>query len=85
MNETIEQISQWVHEYYEGYQKYMTKYHLELFNKFYQNIHPPQRIGGGCHIGKSARNTDEDYAEILKISKEFSEKYPNPIDFPKEF
>jgi hypothetical protein len=84
-NESIEQTQQWIGEYYRGYQQYMLKHYPELFNKFYQNIHPPQRIGGGVMIGKSARNTDDDYAEIMKISREFSDLYPNPINFPKEF
>ena len=83
-NENIEQIQKWVHEYFQGYVKFMHKHHLELFNKFYQNIHPPQYIGGGILLGKSAKNTDEDYAEIMRITKEFCDQYPNPVDFPKE-
>jgi hypothetical protein len=81
----MNQIEIWITEYFAGYVKYMSKHHPELFNKFFQNIHPPQHIGGGILLGKSARNTDQEYAEIMKITKEFCTKYPNPIDFPSEF
>jgi hypothetical protein len=83
--DNIEQTQQWVHEYFDGYVKFMSKYHKELLGKFFQNVHPPQHIGGGVLIGRSARNTDEDYAEIMRVSKEFCEKYEHPINFPKEF
>ena len=85
MDENIENIGRWSSEYFAGYVKYMSKYHQELFNRFYQNIHPPQKIGGGVMVGRSARNTDEEYDEIMGITKEFCNKYDNPIDFPKEF
>lgn len=85
MNDNIENISRWVSQYFDGYVKYMRKYHPDLFDKFYNNILPPQRIGGCVHIGQGAKHSDEDYAEIMKISKEFCEKYENPIDFPKDF
>lgn len=84
-NESIEQIEQWSAEYFQGYYKFMIAHHPELYNKFEKNIHPPQRIGGGPTIGKSARNTEEDYIEILRITKEFCQKYQNPINFPKDF
>lgn len=81
----INEISQWVSQYYAGYDKYMRTHHAELYNKFYMNIHPPQRIGGCVGIMQGRIHSDEDYAEIMKISKGFCEKYPNPINFPREF
>jgi hypothetical protein len=84
-NDNIENIGRWVHEYWQGYLKYMGKNHLALFNKFHQNLQPPQKIGGGILVGKSAKNTDEDHAEILRVTKEFCETYKNPVNFPKEF
>jgi hypothetical protein len=85
MDDNIDNISQWVYQYDEGYTKYMTKYYPELYRKFEMNIHPPQRIGGCMHIGQGRIHSDEDYAEIMKVTKEFCEKYPNPINFPKDF
>ncbi len=85
MNEDIDQITQWVKEYYAGYEKYMLKHHFELYNMFYTNIHPPQRIGGCVGIMQGAKHSNEDYAEIMRISKEFCEKYEHPVNFPKEF
>ena len=84
-NDSIEAITQWVHEYWIGYCTYMQKYHAELYNKFVMNIHPPQRIGGCVGIMQGAIHSDKDYAEIMRISKEFCEKYEHPINFPKEF
>ncbi len=82
---TIEETTQWVHDYYVGYEKYMQKYHSKLYSKFYMNIHPPQEIGGCVGIMKGKIHTDEDYAEVMKISKKFCEKYENPRNFPKDF
>lgn len=81
----IDQISQWVSEYFSGYVRYMTKHHPDLFNKFYTNIQPPQRIGGCIGIMQGKVHSDEDYAEIMKISKEFCQKYEHPVNFPKDF
>lgn len=85
MNDSIENITKWVSEYFTGYDKYMRTYHLELYNKFYNNIMPPQHIGGCVMISQGKIHTDEDYAEIMKVSKEFCEKYEHPINFPKDF
>ena len=84
-NDNIENIGRWVSEYFAGYSKYMTKYYSELFNKFYMNIQPPQKIGGCIGIMKGKIHSDEDYAEIMRITKEFCEKYEHPINFPKGF
>lgn len=81
----IESISQWVGEYWYGYQNYMMKHHGEIFVKFFGNIHPPQKIGGCIGIMQGAIHSDEDYNEIMKITKEFCEKYRNPVNFPKVF
>ena len=83
--DNIENITRWVSEYFSGYDKYMWKHHLELYNKFYMNIHPPQHIGGCVGIMQGKIHSDEDYAEIMKISKEFCEKYKNPSNFPPDF
>ena len=85
MQDDIDSVTKWVSEYYEGYEKYMMKYHRVLYLKFYNNIHPPQRIGGCVGIMQGKVHTNEEYAEIMKISKEFCEKYEHPIHFPKEF
>lgn len=85
MNDDIDGITNWVREYFIGYEKYMLRHHLELYNKFYMNIHPPQRIGGCIGIMQGKIHSDEDYDEIIKITKEFCEKYENPVDFPKDF
>ena len=82
---SVEQVTQWVNEYWTGYFKYMTKYHKELYLKFEMNIRPPQHIGGCVGIMQGKIHSDKDYAEIMKISKEFCEKYENPINFPKDF
>jgi len=84
-SDNIDNVTNWVREYFQGYDKYMRKYHLELYNKFYMNIHPPQQIGGCVGIMQGKIHCDEDYAEIMRISKEFCEKYENPINFPTEF
>lgn len=83
--DNMENIQRWVFAHHEGYHKYMNKYYPELYSKFYINIHPAQRIGGCVGIMQGAKHSDEDYAEIMKISKEFCEKYPNPRDFPQDF
>jgi hypothetical protein len=82
---SIEETTQWVFEYYTGYEKYMRKHHFKLYEMFYMNIHPPQKIGDCVGIMQGKIHTDKDYAEIMKISKEFCEKYENPINFPKDF
>ena len=84
-NNNVDNITIWVSEYFSGYDKYMRKYHLDLYNKFSMNIHPPQNIGGCVGIMKGRIHTDEEYAEIMRISKEFCEKYEHPINFPKDF
>ena len=84
-NDDIDNVTNWVREYYLGYEKFMIKNHPELYNKFYMNIHPPQMIGGGIGIMQGKIHSDKDYAEIMRISKEFCEKYEHPINFPKEF
>jgi hypothetical protein len=85
MEENIDNITRWVKEYFIGYETYMRKYHNELYEEFYKNIHPPQNIGGGVMVGRSSKNTDEDYEKIFKITQDFCLKYENPIDFPKDF
>jgi hypothetical protein len=74
-----------VFDYYRGYESYMQKYHKDLYIKFYTNIHPPRKIGDCVRIMQGAKHSNEDYTEIVRISKEFCEKYPSPADFPKEF
>lgn len=81
----IEQTTQWVSEYWDGYMRYIIKYHPELYLKFATNIFPPQKIGGGIGITKGAIHSEEDYAEIMNITGDFCRKYENPINFPKEF
>ena len=84
MEDNIDNVTKWVTEYYAGYHKFMSKHHLELYNKFYNNIFPPQSIGACVMIGKGSQS-DEDYNEIIKISKEFCETYENPRNFPLDF
>jgi hypothetical protein len=74
-----------VFQYYRGYESYMRKYHGNLFIKFYTNIHPPRKIGDCVRIMQGAKHSNEDYAEIMRITNEFCQKYPSPADFPKEF
>ena len=74
----VDETTRWVDAYNTMYINYMYKNHRELYDKFEKNIHPPQHIGGGPMIGRSARNTDEEYEEIMRISKDFCEKYPEP-------
>lgn len=81
----IDTITAWVSSYYAGYEKYMQKHHNELYQKFYMNIQPPQGIGAGIGIMQGKIHSDEDYTEIMKITREFCLKYENPRDFPKEF
>ncbi len=83
--DNIENIQNWVSAYHEGYHKYMVKNHAELYKKFSMNIFPPQEIGGCIGIMQGAIHSDEDYAEIMKVTGEFCEQYPNPKDFPQEF
>ncbi len=82
---SMEETTQWVNQYWVGYVKYMTKHYPELFEKFDTNIHPPQKIGGCVGIMQGKNHSDKDYAEIMKVSKEFCEKYENPYFFPKDF
>lgn len=84
-NDNIENVTNWVREYWDGYCRYMVKHHPVIFFKFQMNIMPPQKIGGCVGIMQGAIHSDEDYVEIMKISKEFCEKYENPINFPKYF
>lgn len=84
-NHNIEEITKWVNAYHLGYDRYMRKNHFDLYNKFYNNILPPQDIGGCVMISKGKIHSAEDYAEIMKISKYFCEKYNNPQDFPTDF
>ncbi len=81
----IDIITKWVFAYYAGYERYMQKHHLKLYNHFYMNIHPPQKIGGGIGIMQGKIHSDEDYKEIMRITNEFCNQYENPINFPKEF
>jgi len=46
---------------------------------------PPRKIGDPVRIMKGAHHSDADYAEIMRITQEFCDKYPSPVDFPKEF
>ncbi|HLY71891.1 MAG TPA: hypothetical protein VKR53_19290 [Puia sp.] len=74
-----------VFDYYRGYETFMRKYHNDLFIKFYTNIHPPRKIGDCVRIMQGARHSNEDYAEISRISREFCATYPGPDDFPATF
>ena len=65
MEENIENITNWVREYFMGYDKYMRKHHHKLYDKFYNNILPPQNIGGCVMISQGEIHSDEDYAEIM--------------------
>ena len=82
---SIEQTTQWVHEYWIGYCRYMEEFYPDQFFKFQMNIFPPQRIGGGVGISQAATHSDKDYNEIMKITGIFCRTYENPIDFPKNF
>jgi hypothetical protein len=74
-----------VFQYYRGYETFMRKYHKDLFIKFYTTIHPPRKIGDPVRIIKGAHHSEGDYAEIMRITSEFSQKYSSPADFPAEF
>ncbi len=88
-NENIEDIQKWVSTHSDGYDKYMRKYYPDLYIKFcnmnFNSILPPQRIGGCISIMRARVHTDEDYNEMMKVSKEFCDKYPDPYKFPKDF
>lgn len=85
MEDSIENITQWVHEYWNGYCTYMEKFYPVQFFRFVNNIYPPQKIGGGIMISQAAIHTNEEYDEIMKITGKFCRTYENPIDFPSEF
>jgi hypothetical protein len=74
-----------VFQYYRGYETYMRKYHKDLFIKFYTTILPPRKIGDPVRITKGAHHSEADYAEIIRLTNEFGEKYPSPLDFPEAF
>lgn len=58
--------------YYHKYEKFMLKNHRDLYMKFEKNnIHPPQKLGECVGIMKGAKHSDKDYAEIMRISREY--------------
>lgn len=71
-----DELSREVSRHFSAYEAYMLKNHARLYRQFYNNIHPPQAFGECVGIAQSAHDSDEDYEEIRRISREFCEKYP---------
>ena len=82
---TIEETTQWIKDYYWCYERYIRRHHIDLYIKFYRYFDRPQKIGDCISVMQSEIHSREDYAEIIRVTKEFCEKYENHEDFPEDF
>ncbi len=75
--------STWVFEYLTGFDTYMWKYHPVPYAKVHlKYVIPPQKIGGAIGIKKTKKLFESDYHELVKITDDFCDKYPDPKYFP---
>ncbi len=81
--EINENISSWTLKFLEGYEAYMWKHYPDQYAKVHHsNVLLPEGTGERIHIRQSAKHSDQDYAELVRITNEFCDKYSDPTEFP---